>query len=60
MANAVEGVVKTKALTGCNALADSDQRDGGVPTEHQEVAALLICDAVHHFTNMEMFNLVNQ
>ena len=30
---AVEGVVMTKALTGCNGLAGSDLQDGEVPPE---------------------------
>ena len=34
MAVAVEGVVKTKALTGCNGLAGSDLHNGVVPSEH--------------------------
>ena len=34
MAIAVEGVVKTKALTRCNGLAGSDLQDGGIPSEH--------------------------
>ena len=31
---AVEGVVKTKALTGYSGLAGSDLQDGGVPSEY--------------------------
>ena len=34
MATAVVGVMKTKALTGCNGLAGLDIQDGGVPSEH--------------------------
>ena len=30
----IEGVVKTKALTGCNGLAGSELQDGGVPSDH--------------------------
>ena len=34
MAIAVEGVMKTKTLTGCNGLAGSKLQDEGVPSEH--------------------------
>ena len=34
MAIAVEGVMKTKALTGFDGLAASDLQDGGVLSEH--------------------------
>ena len=41
MAIAVEGVEKTKTLTGCQ------EQDGGVPSEHLNVAALFVIMPTH-------------
>ena len=42
---AVEGAVWPKTLTGCQELAGSARQEGGVPPEHQKVAALIRCNA---------------
>ena len=58
MAIAVEGVIMTKALTGCNGLAGSDLQEGGVPLKHSEVAALFICNVDTPINMLEMCNSI--
>ena len=42
MASVVEGVVKTKALVGCQ------EQDRGVPSEHLNIAALFVIIAANY------------